>query len=69
MDCNACEPACPWEAIFPEDEVPEVFADDTTLNYAMEDDEDDFEVMEEEEHSPPNPDEVAANKEKHGWQE
>ena len=69
VDCNACEPACPWEAIFPEDEVPEVFADDTTLNYAMEDDEDDFEVMEEEEHSPPTPDEVAANKEKHGWQE
>ncbi|HEY8426203.1 MAG TPA: ferredoxin family protein [Limnochordales bacterium] len=23
IDCGACEPACPVEAIFPEDEVPE----------------------------------------------
>ena len=23
IDCGACEPACPVEAIFPDDEVPE----------------------------------------------
>lgn len=23
IDCGACVPECPWEAIFPEDEVPE----------------------------------------------
>ncbi len=23
IDCGACEPACPVQAIFPEDEVPE----------------------------------------------
>jgi NAD-dependent dihydropyrimidine dehydrogenase PreA subunit len=23
IDCGACEPECPVEAIFPEDEVPE----------------------------------------------
>ena len=32
IDCSACEPECPWEAIFPEDEVPAVFAADVALN-------------------------------------
>ena len=26
IDCGACEPECPVEAIFPEDEVPEKWA-------------------------------------------
>jgi ferredoxin len=30
--CGACEPACPWEAIFAADEVPASFADDVALN-------------------------------------
>jgi ferredoxin len=25
IDCGACVPECPYEAIFPEDEVPEAF--------------------------------------------
>ncbi len=25
IDCGACSPECPYEAIFPEDEVPEAF--------------------------------------------
>ena len=25
IDCGACIPECPWEAIFPEDEVPGAF--------------------------------------------
>jgi len=32
IDCGACVPACPVEAIFPEDEVPEVWLDFTELN-------------------------------------
>ena len=32
IDCGACEPECPWEAIFPEDDVPAAFAADTALN-------------------------------------
>ena len=67
VDCNACEPACPWEAIFPEDEVPEVFAEDTPLNYQMVDDEDDFEVQEEEEQEAPPPEKVEENKRKWGY--
>ena len=30
--CSACEPECPWEAIFPEDDVPAAFAADVELN-------------------------------------
>src|SRR6516165_1058787 len=32
IDCGACEPECPWEAIFPEDQVPTAFASDIALN-------------------------------------
>jgi ferredoxin len=67
VDCNACEPACPWEAIFPEDEVPDVFEADIALNYKMEDFEDDFEVAEEAEDDHPTPEQVQANKQKWGY--
>jgi len=32
IDCACCEPACPWEAIALDDDVPKVFADDIALN-------------------------------------
>ncbi len=32
IDCGACEPACPWEAIALDDDVPRLFADDIALN-------------------------------------
>jgi len=32
IDCNACVPECPWEAIFANEEVPAVFAGDIELN-------------------------------------
>jgi NAD-dependent dihydropyrimidine dehydrogenase PreA subunit len=33
IDCGACEPECPVEAIFPEDEVPEKWHDYIRINY------------------------------------
>ena len=33
IDCGACEPACPVEAIFPEDEVPEKWKQYIQINY------------------------------------
>ena len=33
IDCGACEPECPVEAIFPEDEVPEDQQDYIAINY------------------------------------
>jgi len=32
INCGACEPACPWEAIFEDMEVPEALQDDIELN-------------------------------------
>jgi ferredoxin len=32
IDCGACEPECPWEAITLDDDVPRLFADDIALN-------------------------------------
>jgi len=33
IDCGACVPECPVDAIFPEEDVPEEYADDIQLNY------------------------------------
>jgi NAD-dependent dihydropyrimidine dehydrogenase PreA subunit len=38
VDCGACEPVCPVEAIFYEDDVPEQWKDYTTANYEFFDD-------------------------------
>jgi len=35
VDCGACEPVCPVEAIFYEDDVPEVWKDYYTANVAF----------------------------------
>ena len=32
VDCGACIPECPWEAIYFEDEVPNAFREDVALN-------------------------------------
>ena len=34
IDCGACVPECPVEAIFPEDEVPEQWQNYIEINYA-----------------------------------
>lgn len=63
IDCNACVPECPWEAIFEEDLVPEVFHDDIELNARIVDK---LRVVpkREEGKGMPTPEEVQANKEK-----
>ena len=67
IDCGACEPECPWQAIFEEAAVPAVFADDTKLNYKMLEVRDQFEVSPHEEKPKPSAEEIAANKTKWGW--
>lgn len=66
VDCNACEPACPWEAIYPADDVPAAFSDDTVLNERMRDEVMDFEVQPKKEHQQPEREAVLANKRKWG---
>ncbi len=68
IDCGACEPECPWEAIFEDASVPEVFSEDTALNAQMMDDKDDFQVPQHEPKPTPSPEEIQKNKEKWGYQ-
>ena len=66
IDCGACEPECPWEAIFKDDAVPEIFANDIALDAAI------VGAPREVPERPPDqktptPDEVKANKQKWGY--
>ncbi len=69
IDCAACEPACPWQAIYEDSQVPALFSADIELNAKV------FEV-----HPPddfttevtpisknPTPEDIAANKAKWGF--
>jgi ferredoxin len=38
IDCGACEPECPVEAIYPEDALPDKWQDFVKINYAYPDD-------------------------------
>ncbi len=64
INCGVCEPECPWEAIFEDEQVPGVFQDDIALNAKCVDGKDDFSVPEVEEKDKPSPEQVQANKEK-----
>ncbi len=67
IDCGACEPECPWEAITAGDAVPEPFAaEDTPLNARCDTERDKFHVSKTVETHKPSPDEVKANKAKWG---
>jgi ferredoxin len=66
IDCGACEPECPWQAIFEEPAVPEVFKDDVPLNHATVQLRDQFKVATFQKKEHPTPEQVAANKIKWG---
>ena len=67
IDCGACEPECPWQAIFEEVAVPEVFKDDTPLNYKVMENMGDFKVAQHKKIEHPTAEQVSANKQKWGW--
>ncbi len=67
IDCSVCEPECPWEAIFQDEAVPDVFHEDTELNARVVDHKDNFSVPETQELDKPGPDEVEENKKKWGF--
>ena len=71
INCGVCEPECPWEAIFEDEQVPDVFANDIALNARVVDDRDSFDVPErEDDGSIENPTTAAVedNKKKWGYQ-
>jgi ferredoxin len=67
IDCGACEPECPWNAIFEEVAVPEPFKDDTPLNYKIMESMGEFKVAQHNKVDHPSAEQVQANKEKWGW--
>ena len=64
IDCGACEPECPWEAIFEDASVPDVFKADTALNAISASG--DYQVPTRTDKDPPTPEQVASNKAKWG---
>ena len=64
INCGVCEPECPWEAIFEDEQVPSVFEEDTALNAKIVDDRDAFEVPERADIDVPSTDEINKNKAK-----
>jgi ferredoxin len=66
IDCGACEPECPWQAIYEEVAVPEVCKDDIALNYKIMDNTSEFSVQKHEKKEHPTAEQIAANKSKWG---
>ncbi|MCU0669374.1 MAG: 4Fe-4S binding protein [Myxococcota bacterium] len=67
INCGVCEPECPWEAIFEDEQVPEVFQADIDLNAKIVDAKDQFEVSEVVEKPKPTPEQVEENRKKWGY--
>ena len=63
-----CEPECPWEAIFEDEQVPDVFHPDVALNAKIVETRAEFEVPEKKDAEVPTPEQVKANKEKWGYE-
>ena len=68
INCGVCEPECPWEAIFEDEQVPEVFTEDVALNAQIVDEKDSFQVPEVQEKAKPSPEQVAENKKKWAYE-
>ena len=67
IDCGVCESECPWEAIFQDGEVPDVFQEDIDLNARIRAVADARGVPEKEEKVVPTPQQVEENKSKWGY--
>jgi ferredoxin len=66
IDCQACEPVCPWEAPLRDTEVPPAFDDDIALNASIVDRKHKFRVPGHTDKPQPTTSDVAANKHKWG---
>ena len=64
IDCALCAPECPWEAIFPDVDVPGTFRDDIALNALASGQSPDFHVPTQRLLCRPSAEEVAANRQR-----
>lgn len=67
IDCGVCEAECPWEAIFQDQEVPEIFRDDIERNARIVEADAARSVPERGDKDPPAPQQVEENKNKWGY--
>jgi ferredoxin len=67
IDCNVCEPECPWQAIFQDELVPDIFGEDIAINAKIIDFKDQFAVPRTMDKPKPTPEEIEANKRKWGY--
>src|SRR3989449_8510199 len=64
IDCGACEPECPWQAIFEEVAVPEDFLNSPPVNHRMKEHMYDFKGTQHKNKPPPPADDIQALKRK-----
>jgi ferredoxin len=67
INCGVCEPECPWEAIFEDEQVPDVFQADISLNAKIVDTTDERQVPEKEDKPRPSAEQILENKQKWGY--
>ncbi|MGE5498916.1 MAG: ferredoxin family protein [Syntrophothermus sp.] len=70
INCSACEPECPWGAIFEDSEVPGIFLDDILINAEVFSDHEqkDFTTSPHPIKENPAPGDIEENKRKWGFQ-
>lgn len=61
IDCTMCVAECPWEAIFPDTDVPAAFQEDVALNALAADRSRGFHVPAQRLHARPSLEEIEAN--------
>jgi ferredoxin len=69
IDCGVCEPECPWEAIFEDEQVPDFYRQDIELNAKIVEVPDERAVPEKEDKPLPTPEQVEENKRRWGYGE
>lgn len=66
IDCRACIPECPWEAIYEDIDLPEILQEDIALNKRSDSEREKFQPAQEETNPNPTEEEVVDNKRKWG---
>ena len=64
INCGVCEPECPWEAIFEDEQVPALFRDEIALNAKIVEFKDQFKVPAKVDKPRPTPEQITENKRK-----
>ncbi len=70
INCAACEPECPWGAIFEDSSVPQIFQEDIGINARVFEAhlKEEFTITPEPIKSHPSPQEIESNYKKWGYQ-